>query len=104
VEQRGAMWSNVEQCGAMWSKVERCESHNHDVERCGAMWGNVRLTTAMWSDVGRVVPYDVYILLAIRGILTSMSRSIIAVPGEAFKYRMVGRVKCDVFCLIERHQ
>jgi len=34
----------------------------------------------------------------------SMSRSIIAVPGEAFKYRMVGRVKCDMFCLMERHQ
>jgi len=25
----------------------------------------------------------------------SMSRSIIAVPGEALKYRMVGRVKCE---------
>ena len=41
---------------------------------------------------------------AMNGISMSMSRSIIAVPGEAFKYCMVGRVKCDMFCLIERHQ
>jgi len=39
---------------------------------------------------------------AMNGISMSMSRSIIAVPGEAFKYRMVGRVKCDMFFLIKK--
>ena len=40
---------------------------------------------------------------AMNRVSTSMSRPIIAVSGEAFKYYMVGKAKCDMFCLIERH-